>query len=200
MASGLIMSSYAAHGCVPSVYNDMKEKREFNSMLNISYWLICFVYFCVAFCGYLMFGCDLVSEITINMSQIAQYSKFANNFLVFLMILGPLSKFPLVVRPISITLESCVQEYFNNSTNLWRYFCSTTASLIILVISLAFPSFDKVMSIVGSLFSFAVSIILPCIFYLRLCDCNMCEKYLIYTIISLSIPASILGTISSFVL
>ena len=197
MASGLIMASYAGHGCTPSVYVDLKEKKQFSYLLNASYAVVFSVYICVALCGYLMFGDKIQNEITINMSFISGYSKIANNMLLGLMILGPLTKYPLVVRPITTNLELMLKEYFPHSFIFWRNLCRTGTSILILVISLLFPSFDRVMSIVGSLFSFIVSVILPCIFALNLCRNSKAEKLLLMGLIAMSIPISILGTIAA---
>ena len=198
LASGLIMASYAGHGCTPSVFCDLKIKKEFPSLLNISYSVVFAVYSSVAICGYLMFGDTILNEITISMSRVPQYSKFANNILIFLMIIGPLTKYPLVVRPITTNIESWLLSYFETSFVFWRNICRTLASTLILVISLKFPSFDRVMGIVGSLFSFLVSVILPCIFYLRICRVGRAEKWIILIIIFISIPISVLGTIAAF--
>ena len=198
LSSGLIMASYAGHGCTPSVFVDLKDKKEFSSLLNISYICVFSVYMLVAVCGYLIFGETIANEITISMSNVVGYSKFANNVLISLMIIGPLTKYPLVVRPITTNLEIWLSEYFDRSFVILRNICRTGASTAILLISLAFPSFDKVIGIVGSLFSFVVSVILPCIFYLRICQVGTGEKLFILFVIVLSIPISILGTIAAF--
>eukprot|EP00835_Amoeboradix_gromovi_P002697 NODE_158_length_16653_cov_0.456929.p3 type:complete len:461 gc:universal NODE_158_length_16653_cov_0.456929:11398-12780(+) len=198
LASGLIMASYAGHGCTPSVFVDLKNKKEFPSLLNTSYLVVFTVYICVAVCGYLMFGELVDNEITISMSKVTTYSRLANNVLISLMIIGPLTKYPLVVRPITTNLEYYLSEYFGRSFTIWRNICRTLASALILMIALLFPSFERVMGVVGSLFSFVVSVILPCIFYLRICHVERKEKLMIMVIIAASIPISILGTIAAF--
>lgn len=71
--------------------------------------------------------------------------------------------------------------------------------IVVMILAIAVPSFDRVMALLGSAFCFNVCIILPCCFYLRLVDdISVREKVLLWCLIVSCSIMGILGTVWAF--
>lgn len=63
LSFGLIMSGFAGHAVFPSIYRDMRNPAQYNSMVNITYFITFIVYVFMSIIGYLMFGQDALQEV-----------------------------------------------------------------------------------------------------------------------------------------
>ena len=51
------------HAVFPSIYRDMRDPKQFGTMINLSYSLLTAIYISMAICGYFMFGEDTLPEV-----------------------------------------------------------------------------------------------------------------------------------------
>lgn len=67
------------------------------------------------------------------------------------------------------------------------------------VVAIIFPSFDRIIALVGSFLCFTICVILPVLFYLKLYgdDVPMWERILGYILVAISTVLAITGTIAS---
>ena len=69
--------------------------------------------------------------------------------------------------------------------------------IIIVAIAIVFPSFDRIMALMGSALCFSICVILPLIFYLKIFgkEISLRERLLDYVLIVVSSVLAIIGTV-----
>ncbi|GAB2236386.1 hypothetical protein Droror1_Dr00028193 [Drosera rotundifolia] len=105
-ALGVFGFCYAGHSVLPNIYHSMSDKKDFNKALIICFVLATSIYVAVAVVGFLMFGEDTESQITLNLPSKSVPSQVA----FWITVLSPMMKYPLedTIFPLEI------QEYILN--------------------------------------------------------------------------------------
>ncbi|KAG2222521.1 hypothetical protein INT45_012835 [Circinella minor] len=204
---GLAMAGFSGHAVFPSIYRDMEDPKQYEKMVDISYLVTVGAYTIMAVTGYLMFGLETMQEITQNLANIPEYNKALTQFGVGLIVLTPLAKYGLMLNPVSLSLELSLLNKFEDWIRFhpWRKHLVTASiriivSLVIVYVATVFPGFDRVVSLLGALFSFGISAIFPLLCYRRLFGSSITWKESIVNnfILIISTIMAILGTIWSF--
>lgn len=99
------MSGFSSHPIIPSLFKDMRNPRQFCTMLNWAYIAATIIYLGMGLVGYLMFGRAVSDEITRDLANTHGYPHLLNKVAIWLIIINPLSKFALAARPIVATFE-----------------------------------------------------------------------------------------------
>lgn len=83
------------------------------------------------------------------------------------------------------------------SRGLLRITIRVALTTIIVVVAILMPSFDTIMSLLGSIFGFTICIILPLAFYLRIFgkEISRRERVLDWFLIVISVIMGIVGTV-----
>ncbi|KAK9245132.1 transmembrane amino acid transporter protein-domain-containing protein [Lipomyces tetrasporus] len=188
LSLGLLMAPWCGHSIFPNVYRDMRHPYKFKRCLNLSYIFTFLVDLCMAVLGLLMFGNQYVTdEITNNILDTPGYPPGLSIAIIVLIAFIPLSKTPLNARPIITTIEvllgvgsdSAAPVHLgddDDNTLLTRLRSPAVAraairiltNLLFVVIAIVFPSFDRIMALVGSALGFTICIVLPLAFYLKI--------------------------------
>ncbi|KAJ3178360.1 hypothetical protein HDU87_003675 [Geranomyces variabilis] len=172
LAIGLIMAGFCGHSVFPNIHRDMAQPAKYTSMLNTSYSITSFVYVAIAAAGYAMFGSSTMPEITQNLPLVPSYNAFLTHTTLLLLTVNPATKFPLNVNPINVQLEHTLHLISPRTVYPLplanRIMLRTCTALFVLFISIIFPDFSQLMSLMGSLFAFSVCIVFPCLAYLTL--------------------------------
>ena len=120
-------------------------------------------------------------QITQNLALTDGYYKIFNYVALWLVVITPIAKFALIMNPLNVACElwiqarPCIESWLlsTSAVNNWKQNVFTaivrlsiTAALV--YIALIFPGFDRVMSLLGALFSFGISMIFPLMCYQRL--------------------------------
>ncbi|CAB4376666.1 unnamed protein product [Rhizophagus irregularis] len=204
LAFGLINAGFTGHAVFPSLYRDMAKPESYNSMVNYSYLIASTIYITVAASGYLMFGSGTMEEITINIMSTPGFNVLLNSIVIWMIVINPLSKYPLMLTPINISIEviffKMVSVGSKFSRNVYTIISRTFVSFLILYTSIIFPEFDRAMSLLGAFFSFLISAIFPILCYLKLFGHQLSNKTLALNIMFLVISTimAIIGTIWTF--
>ncbi|KAI8801363.1 transmembrane amino acid transporter protein-domain-containing protein [Cladochytrium replicatum] len=194
---GIMFAGYAGHAVLPSIYLDMKDRKKYPVVLNVSFSIAAGIYVLIACAGYLMFGELTLEEITKNLADPkAAVVPTLNIITTSLICFIPVPKFALTMAPVSIALDQFIASimYRNSSAESAPLLAAEASSdphgggpshypplprpiqlvnravlaFLTTVVPFFLPHFDVVLALLGSIFSFVVSVVLPSLFYLQL--------------------------------
>ncbi|GAA0164157.1 hypothetical protein LIER_19862 [Lithospermum erythrorhizon] len=162
-AISLYAFCYCAHPVFPTLYTSMRNQKQFFEVLQVCFILCTFCYAAMAVLGYLMFGADLTSQITLNLPTSSINSKVA----IYTTLVNPIAKYALMVTPIVDAFETrfISQRCYRRQLSL---VIRTTLVASTIIVALSLPFFGQLMSLVGAFFSVTASVILPCLCFLRI--------------------------------
>ncbi|KAL8160945.1 hypothetical protein V2J09_012434 [Rumex salicifolius] len=192
IATSLYAFCYCAHPVFPTLYTSMRKKHHFSQVLFICFFWSTITYASMAIIGYLMFGSNVQSQITLNLSTLKLSSKVA----IYTTLVNPMSKFALMISPVVSAIESCFPRMRKKRT--FRLLIRTTLVLSNVVVALTVPFFAYLMSLVGAFLSITASITLPCLCYLKIdSGCGKSERVVIVGVVFFSVVIVVFGTYSS---
>jgi vesicular inhibitory amino acid transporter len=209
LSFGLLMSPWGGHSVFPNIYRDMRHPYKYRRGVNITYIFTFAIDIAMACAGILMFGDGVSEEITNNIFRTSGYPAGVSVFIAICIAIIPLTKVPLNARPIVSTLEvlfgldtraMAVSSSLNGMSGLNRGLFKVTLRIVTIVvfviIAIAFPSFDRIMTLLGSVACFSICIILPLAFHLKLFgkDIGTTEKTLNWALIIFSTILAIVST------
>lgn len=193
-AIGLYAFCFCGHAVFPSIYCSMKDRRQFSQVLILCFVVCTMIYGGIAVMGYMMFGNELESQITLNLPGTLVASKVA----IYITLINPFAKFSLTITPLATALEELLPSS-DSWLVLWGIGIRTLLVISTVAVALALPFFGYLMALIGSSLSCSVSIIIPSICYLKLFGASISrhEMSLIFIILILGIVTGIVGTYSS---
>ena len=164
--------------------------------------LVCFVictitYASMAIFGFLMFGSEVQSQITLNLPT----SRLSSRVAIYTALISPIAKYALMIKPIMDAIKSCLPNHLKNKRFL-SMIIGTTILVSSVVVALIIPFFASLMSLVGAFCSVTASIILPCLCYLKISSTYQklgCEMVILVAIVVMGVGVAILGTYISLV-
>ncbi|BAF14903.1 amino acid transporter AVT1I [Oryza sativa Japonica Group] len=192
-ALGLYTFCYCGHAIFPTLCNSMQEKDKFSRVLVICFVACTVNYGSMAILGYLMYGDDVKSQVTLNLPE----GKISSKLAIYTTLINPFSKYALMVTPVATAIEEKLLAGNKRSVNV---LIRTLIVVSTVVIALTVPFFGHLMALVGSLLSVMASMLLPCICYLKIFGLTRCgrgETLLIAAIIVLGSLVAATGTYSS---
>ncbi|WVZ85955.1 hypothetical protein U9M48_032810 [Paspalum notatum var. saurae] len=196
-ALGLYTFCYCGHAIFPTLCNSMKEKKKFSRVLVLCFAACTLNYASMAIIGYLMYGDDVKSQVTLNLPE----GKLSSKLAIYTTLINPFSKYALMVTPLATAVEErLLAGGARSSKRSVNVMIRTLLVVSTVVVALAVPFFGYLMALVGSLLSVMASMLLPCVFYLRIfgvARCGRAEAALIATIIVLGSVVAATGTYSS---
>ena len=203
IAIGILMAPFGGHAIFPNLKADMRHPHKFTKSLSLTYTITLFVDSTMAILGYLMFGNYCNSEITNSILLTTGYPVWCYSLLSCLICFIPLAKVPLNAKPIILTLEYLLNiekdingAGFTKKVQALKFFIKIFVIFIFVFLATTFPEFDKVIGILGASVCFVVCIVLPCIFYLKLCkyDVEFTERLSIYFAVTVSVILALSST------
>ncbi|RDY13761.1 Amino acid transporter AVT1J, partial [Mucuna pruriens] len=90
-----------AHALIPRLYISMRNKSQFSKVLFVCFLACTIVYAAVAVLGYLMFGQDVKSQVTLNLPS----NKFSSHVAIFTTLVNPIAKYALYLTPTIIAIK-----------------------------------------------------------------------------------------------
>ncbi|CAM8903514.1 unnamed protein product [Rhodiola kirilowii] len=193
-ALSLYTFCYCSHPVFPTLYTSMKKKHQFSNVLLLCFLLCTFCYASMAIFGYMMFGPNVQSQITLDLPV----NKLSSKVAIYTALVTPVSKYALMVTPIVAVLENCFPSYQKSQS--FNLLIRTVLVVSTVIVALAVPFFGSLMSLVGALLSVTASVLLPCLCYLKISGTYRrfgCELLIISGIIVLGVLVGVFGTYTS---
>ncbi|KAL1370150.1 amino acid transporter AVT1I [Arachis duranensis] len=196
-AVSLYAFCYSAHPVLPTLYNAMRNKNQFSSVLFVCFLVCTLGYAAAAILGYLMFGEDVESQVTLNLPT----GKFSSQVAIYTTLVNPIAKYALMLTPIVNAVKNKISCNYRKK-RLTHVIVSTSLLISTLVVAVAIPLFGYLMSLVGALLSVSASILVPSVCYLKISGAYKrfgSEMIINYSIIVMGVTIAIVGTYTSLV-
>lgn len=205
IALGILMAPFGGHAIFPNLKSDMRHPEKFTKTLFTTYTITLLTDCSMAVIGFLMFGALCNNEVTSILLETAGYPAWIYPLISGLICIVPLAKTPLNAKPIISTLDGlfgldAVVEGDGPAVimlkNVSRFIVRVGVNAMFVGFAVLFPEFDKIIGILGSSICFIICIILPCLFYLKLCkdDVRAFERFYIHIILVVSTFLAVLCT------
>ncbi|KAI9319192.1 transmembrane amino acid transporter protein-domain-containing protein [Dichotomocladium elegans] len=202
LSIGLMMAGFAGHAVFPAIYRDMENPKDYDKMVNITYFLTTLVYFVMAAAGYFMFGSE-------TMQEAKGYFTVLNKVALWLVVITPTAKFALIMNPLHVAFElsvssrHAIERWLESAAwkhGMFRAVSRISLTVVFVYIAIVFPGFDRVMSLLGALFSFCISIIFPLLCYQRFygSSTSTARTALHMALLAVGMTMAVLGTAWSF--
>lgn len=197
LALGIIMAPFGGHAIFPNLRSDMRHPHKFEKTLITTYSITCLADGSMAIIGFLMFGSLCSNEVTSNLLETSGYPSWVYPLISGLICIIPLAKTPLNAKPIISTLDEIMllDKVVEGESAIWtllkglsRFGVRVGVNAAFVGLAIMFPEFDRIIGIMGSSICFLVCIILPCLFYLKLCkkDIRTMERLFVKAVIACS--------------
>uniref|UniRef100_A0ACD5UWE3 Uncharacterized protein n=1 Tax=Avena sativa TaxID=4498 RepID=A0ACD5UWE3_AVESA len=192
-ALGLFTFCYSGHPIFPTLCNSMRERERFSKVLVICFVACTLNYGSMAILGYLMYGDEVESQVTLNLPQ----GKLSSKLAIYTALINPFSKYALMVTPLATAIQ---EKLISGNKRAMSILIRTFIVISTVIIALMLPFFGPLMTLVGSLLCVMASFLLPCICYLKIfgtASCTRAELVLIVMIIIFGFFVAASGTYSS---
>jgi vesicular inhibitory amino acid transporter len=188
----------------------MRHPYKYRKAVNVTYIFTYLIDVGMACAGILMFGDGVKEEVTSNIFLTPGFPKGISVFIAICIAFIPLTKIPLNARPIVSTLEvlfgldtrslamsSSIDGMSGLSRGVLKITLRIVTIVIFVIIAIVFPSFDRIMTLLGSVACFSICIILPLAFHLKLFgkEISSGEKTMNWVLIVVSTIMAIISTV-----
>ncbi|CAH9088841.1 unnamed protein product [Cuscuta epithymum] len=193
-AVSLYAFCYCAHPVFPTLYTSMENPRQFSKVLLVCFLVCTISYASMAILGYLMFGSEVLSQVTLNLP----FGKLSSKVAIFTTLINPIAKYALMVKPLVNATENMLASHCSKKSHSLLVRISLVISTVI--VALAIPLFGYLMSLVGACFSIAASVLLPCLCFLKISGIYSrlkLEMFIISTIVVMGVLIMVVGTYTS---
>lgn len=165
-------------------------------VLVLTFTMSTIAYGSMAIFGYLMYGDRLESQITLNLPN----TKICSQIAIYATLIIPLTKYALILNPISVAIEEKFKLHRQDRyARLVSILVRTMLVISTAVVASIVPLFAYVMAFIGSFLIVILSILLPCLIYLKLNWLGVInlENMIVLAIIGVGFVVGAIGTYNS---
>merc|ERR1719215_1057836 len=147
-----------------------------------------------------MFGNMVMEEVTQNLPLVPSFNPILTKMTVGLVAVNPITKYSLSITPVNFQIQRSLKDTCSMPNFVARVVACTISAVIILNIAIFYPGFHNVMALLGSFFSFTISVVFPELCYLKLYGhkLTMAERTFEILIMFMGAFFGIVGTIGVF--
>lgn len=146
----------------------------------------------MAVLGYLMFGDYLKSQVTLNLPV----GKISSKIAIYTTLINPLTKYAVIIAPIATAIEDTYP--FRNINRFISILIRTLIVFSTVIVALIVPFFGYVMAFIGAFLSVTVSMLLPCLFYLKINKAARSFGFELTMIMGIVVTGSFVGVIGTY--
>lgn len=207
MSYGIILGPFGSHSLFPALKADLSKPKKFNHCLQITYAVGFFADFSMALIGFLMFGGNILNEITQSIIVTTGYPSFVYILVSLFVSVIPIAKTPINALPIINIIEFAFglthQQLEQSSKSKWsinisKSFIKIFVNLLFVICSILYPEFDKIIGLSGASLCSIICIILPCAFYIKLVKPLNTWPY--YLVIAFGLICGLVSTYAALVI
>ncbi|XP_022986262.1 amino acid transporter AVT1I-like isoform X2 [Cucurbita maxima] len=189
----LFLFCYCGHAVFPMLCNSMNNKTQFPKVLMVCFVASTMSYGSMAILGYLMYGENIKSQVTLNLPTHKTSTKIA----IYTTLINPITKYAAIINPIAMAIEEASRLL---ATRSMAILMRTLLLFTTLILALSIPFFVYVMAFTGAFLSVTNCILIPCLCYLKINKSARkfgWELVVIVGILVMGFSVGILGTCSS---
>ncbi|XP_028768982.1 amino acid transporter AVT1I-like [Neltuma alba] len=193
-AVGLYAFCYSAHPVLPTLYTSMRNRSHFSTVLLVCFSLCTVGYAAAAVLGYLMFGQDVQSQITLDLPA----GKLSSRVAIYTTLVNPIAKYALMLTPTINAAKGMVPSHYNK--RLTHLVVSTSMLISNLIVAVSIPLYGYLMALAGALLCVSTSILVPSVCYLKISGAYRrfgCDMIISYSIIVMGVAIAVVGTYTS---
>ncbi|KAK0591777.1 hypothetical protein LWI29_007874 [Acer saccharum] len=105
---------YGAHAVFPPIYKSMRKKNQFPKVLLINFVICTITYVTMAALGYLIYGQNVQSQVTLNLPT----EKFISKVAMYTILTGPIAKYASTIMPIATFIKSRLPANYQDSKSI----------------------------------------------------------------------------------
>jgi vesicular inhibitory amino acid transporter len=158
---GNISFAFSGASCMPTIQNDMRNKKSFSVSVIAAYIILILIYLPVSAVGYYRFGSGVHSNIIRNLSP-----SILTTTIQALITGHVFCAYLILLNPVNLNLENFL--HIQHSFNWLRCASRVAMTLIAVFVALSVPKFGKLLNLVGASAVVFQCFILPAFFYYRL--------------------------------
>jgi len=189
---GTMNFGFSGASAMPTIQNDMRNKRKFGVAVILAYVILAMIYLPVSVVGYHVFGNNVKSNVVRNITP-----SLIVTWIQIMIAIHVVCSYLILLNPVNLNVE----EYLGikHSFNLKRCISRVFIALIATLIGLTVPKFGKILNLVGASAVTMQCFILPCTFYYFLYQNTISKKVkiLLISIIFAGIAVAISSSISA---
>ncbi|XP_061370909.1 amino acid transporter AVT1I-like [Gastrolobium bilobum] len=183
---------FCMHAVLPTLINSMKDRSQSYKVLLVSFVASTIVYGSMAILGYMMFGEYLMSQITLNLPT----KKISTKIAIYTTIINPLTKYAVVITPIANAIEDksllCKRRPI-------AILMRSTIVVSTVLIALFIPFFGYIMAFIGAFLNVAISLLFPCLCYLKINKAARRFGFELIIIIAILLIGSFIGILGTYI-
>lgn len=163
-------------------------------MFLISFLFNNVIYISIAVVGYLMYGSNVQSQITLNLPTRELSSKLA----IYTTLAIPICRYALVMTPVATSIETGLMNKNKNKIKWIRLLTRIALLISAAITACAFPYFESLMAVVGSICVVLASFLLPCCCYLKISGAYRKWSFELVGIIGIIIFGTVAGIVGTY--
>lgn len=187
LSIGIFMAPWGGHAVFPNIYRDMRHPNKYGKCLVTTYQITFLIDMSMAVLGFVMFGATISEEVTKSILLMPNgYPTSLGLIMTGLIAIIPLAKTPLSARPIVSTLDvllgldhvplSVPSLYEIQHSLHWLDIFNRFVKLFLRVLvvfgfvlfAIIFPSFDRIIGLLGCSMCTIICVLGPIAFYLKI--------------------------------